>query len=134
MSKIRVLNIALILFFITGILGSGWLVWKEFMQAHTCPYLVGIPACLIILVCFTIPMSVHIRGKYNVIYFIFTGLAATIALIASVLQWTGNGECPKINGETPMCYYSLLLFSGLIVLKIIIWEQKKLKESQGNMF
>ncbi|MEO9503373.1 MAG: hypothetical protein ABJI93_12205 [Nonlabens ulvanivorans] len=52
------------------------------------------------------------------LYFLFTGLAGSIALIASTMQFTGYTECPKTDSGTPMCYYSLLIFSVLVVTKI----------------
>lgn len=116
----KILNTLLILLFIIGISGAGWLVSKEFSQAHTCPYLLGIPACIVILVCFLIPLIVHLLKRYNEIYFFFTGIAAVIAVTASLLQLTGNGDCPKTNGGTPMCYYSFLLFASLIIIKLVL--------------
>ncbi|EPR72358.1 hypothetical protein ADIWIN_2528 [Winogradskyella psychrotolerans RS-3] len=57
-------------------------------------------------------------------YFLFTGLAGSIALVASIMQFTGHAECPKTASGTPMCYYSLLLFSSLIILKILYIKSK----------
>lgn len=114
----RILSILLTVLFIIGILGAGSLVIKEIQTANGCPKVLGIPACAIILVCFIIPLITHLLGKYNRWYFFFTGLATLIATMASILQFIGNSECPKTGNGTPMCYYSLLLFTGLIVLKI----------------
>ncbi len=118
MLRIRVLKLIKVLLFVTGMAGSGWLVLQELQHSHTCPQIVGIPACIIILVCFIVPFIVLLLGKYDLIYFLFAGLALSIATVASFLQLIGQGECPKTGGDTPMCYYSLLLFSLLIILKI----------------
>ena len=113
----KVLNSLLLVVFAIGILGAGDLVYSEFKLHNICPKLIGIPACYIILACFIIPLIVHLFKGKNYIYFAFTGLAFIIALTASVMEITGLGECPKTAGGTPMCYYSLLLFSSLIDIK-----------------
>ncbi len=103
---------------IIGLIGAGGLVIDEFKTGNGCPKIIYIPMCLVILICFLVPLIVHLFIKKKILYFIFTGLAGSIALIASIMQYMGNAECPKTNSDTPMCYYSLLLFSGLIILKL----------------
>jgi hypothetical protein len=67
---------------------------------------------------------VHIANKWNLIYFVGTGLAFIIAFIASIMQFTGTAKCPETSNGTPMCYYSLLIFFTLISLKIIYLKNK----------
>ncbi len=117
---IRILKTLLLAVFAIGTVGAGLLVYDEVTQYNVCPKLLGIPACYIILACFVIPFITHILKWNNRIYFIFTGFAFAIALVASIMQFTGNGECPKTANGTPMCYYSLLLFSSLILFKILL--------------
>jgi len=66
-----------------------------------------------------LPLVVHLLRKYKALYFVFTGLATNIAVIASIMQFTGNSECSKLDGGTRMCYLSFLILSTLIALKII---------------
>lgn len=106
-----------------GILGSGWLVWNEFQTGNGCPKIASIPVCLIVLICFLVPMVSHISNKLNILYFIFSGTALVIAIFASIAQISGTGECPSLYGS-PMCYWSLLLFANLIILKIILIRKK----------
>ncbi len=120
----KLLNGLLFIVFAIGIFGAGELVYTEFTQSNVCPKLIGIPACYIILACFIIPFLVHIFKKSNGVYFAFTGLAFTIALIASIMEITGLGECPKTASGMPMCYYSLLLFTSLIVLKLLLIKKR----------
>lgn len=110
---------------IIGLLGAGGLVIEEFKTGEGCPKIMHIPMCLVILICFIVPLISHLLKKWNVLYFLFTGLAGSIALIASIMQFTGNSECPKTASGTPMCYYSLLLFSSLIILKTYHLKQTK---------
>ena len=118
--KIKLLNGLLILVFTIGIFGAGRLVYSEFIHKDICPKLIGIPACYIILGCFIIPFVAHVFKRSNYIYFSLTGIAFIIALIASMMEITNLGECPKTTGGTPMCYYSLFLFTSLITLKMLI--------------
>lgn len=119
------LNWLLLFVFSIGILGAGLLVYDEIKTTNVCPKLLGIPACYIILTFFIIPFFTHIVKGKNVIYFLFVGIAFVIALVASIMQFTGLGECPKTDNGTPMCYYSLLLFTALIFLKIVIIKKQK---------
>lgn len=108
-----------------GIYGAGGLVWEEIKTGSGCPKIGVIPACVIILLCFLIPFIVHLLRKYNRIYFAFTTLAVSIAIFASIIQYTGNGECPKLDNGIPMCYLSFFIFSILIVLKIVLIKLNK---------
>jgi len=123
--RIKYLNWLLLLVFAIGIIGAGFLVFDEIKTKNVCPKLLGIPACYIILACFVIPFFANIVKGKNYIYFLFTGIAFVIALVASIMQFTGLGECPKTDNGTPMCYYSLLLFTTLIFFKIVIIKSKK---------
>ena len=114
--KITYYSILIIL--IIGLVGAGGLVLEEFKTGEGCPKIMHIPMCLVILICFIVPLITHLLKKRNTLYFLFTGLAGSIALVASIMQYTGNAQCPKTTSGTPMCYYSLLLFSSLIILKL----------------
>ena len=122
----RIAYYAILGILIIGVYGAGGLVVEEFKTGEGCPKIMGIPMCLVILFCFLVPLIVHLLKKKNVLYFLFTGLAGSIALMASVMQLLGYAECPKTASGTPMCYYSLLLFSSLIVLKIYHQKPNKL--------
>ena len=123
--KITYYSILIIL--IIGLIGAGGLVLEEFKTGEGCPKIMHIPMCLVILICFVIPLIAHLFKKWNLLYFLFTGLAGSIALVASIMQYTGNAQCPKTASGTPMCYYSLLLFSSLIILKIYHLKLNKQK-------
>lgn len=120
----RIAYYAILGILIIGVYGAGGLVVEEFKTGEGCPKIMGIPMCLVILFCFLVPLIVHLLKKKNVLYFLFTGLAGSIALMASVMQLLGYAECPKTASGTPMCYYSLLLFSSLIALKIYHLKSK----------
>ncbi|MFD2914123.1 hypothetical protein [Psychroserpens luteus] len=117
MSK-KITYYSILVVLIIGLFGAGILVLEEFKTGEGCPKIMHIPMCLVVLICFIIPLIAHLLKKWNVLYFLFTGLAGSIALVASIMQFTGHAECPKTASGTPMCYYSLIIFSGLILLKI----------------
>ena len=124
MATKKVLSIAITILLLIGIWGTGGLVWNEIQTGNGCPKIWIIPACVIVFICFLIPLIVHVLGKWNRLYFVFTGLALTIAIVASFMQFTGNGECPKLDNGTPMCYLSFLIFSTLIGLKITLLNKE----------
>jgi phosphatidylserine synthase len=115
----KIISVIITILLLIGIWGAGGLVWEEIKTGNGCPKIWIIPACVIILVCFLIPFVSHILKKWNKLYFVFTGTALIIAIIASIMQVTGKGECPKIDNGIPMCYLSFLIFSVLIILKLI---------------
>jgi len=117
MKPTKVIYWIIVLLFIVGIIGAGGLVLTEIKTGNGCPKFGVVPACVIVLICFILPLFSHVLKKWNIIYFIFTGLAALIALIASIMQLMGAAECPKTSTAIPMCYLSLLIFTLLIILK-----------------
>ncbi|SFC06336.1 hypothetical protein SAMN04489722_101558 [Algibacter lectus] len=120
----RITYYAILGILIIGVYGAGGLVVEEFKTGEGCPKIMGIPMCLVILFCFLVSLIVHLLKRKNIVYFLLTGLAGSIALIASIMQFFGYAKCPKAASGTPMCYYSLLLFSSLIVLKIVHSKMK----------
>tara|TARA_R110000751_G_scaffold272585_1_gene372789 strand:- start:225 stop:611 length:387 start_codon:yes stop_codon:yes gene_type:complete len=125
MSK-KITYYSILVVLIIGLFGAGILVIEEFKTGEGCPKIMHIPMCLVVLICFIIPLIAHLLKKYNSIYFLFTGLAFLIAIIASVMQFKGLGECPKLDNGIPMCYLSFVLFSILITLKIILINISKI--------
>jgi hypothetical protein len=119
-------NIIFILLLV-GLYGSGILVFEELKTGNGCPKLYKIPMCIVIFICFLIPFISHLLNKWKALYYIFTGIAGSIALLATIMQFFGHAECPKTSSGTPMCYYSLILFSSLIIFKIL--DQKQLIKS-----
>lgn len=119
MKSKKIIRFVIIILLAIGLYGVGGLVYTEIQTGNGCPKLWIIPACYIIFLCFLIPLIVHLLKKYNSVYFIFTGIAVSIATIASIMQYTGNGQCPKLDNGTPMCYLSFLIFATLITLKKI---------------
>ena len=115
----KILNYGIFFVLFIGIFGAGKLVLEEFKTGDGCPKILGTPMCLVILICFIIPLISQLLKKWNFAYFLFTAIAASIALPATIMQFIGKAECPKTTTGTPMCYYSLIIFTSLIVLKII---------------
>ncbi|WP_343329435.1 hypothetical protein [Polaribacter staleyi] len=121
----KILNYSIFFILIIGILGAGGLVLEEFKTGEGCPKILSIPMCLVILICFIIPLIAHTLKRWNWSYFLCTGFAGAIALLASSMQFIGKAACPKTASGTPMCYHSLLIFSSLILLKIVVINYSK---------
>lgn len=115
----NILFYTILVILIMGLYGAGGLVIEEFKTGEGCPKVMHVPMCIVILICFIVSFISHVLKKHTPLYFVFTGLAGCIALIASIMQFTQLTQCPKTASGTPMCYFSLLIFSSLILLKII---------------
>jgi hypothetical protein len=121
--KSKIIYILLII----GIISSGNLVLGEISNEGTCPKLGVIPACYLVFLCFLIPLIVHISQGFtlsealtkrlNIIYYLFTGFALTLATYASIGQVIGKIQCPKTDFGLPMCYISFVIFLSLVLLK-----------------
>jgi len=116
----------IIFLLVVGIIGAGTLVWEEFKTGNGCPKIATIPVCMVILICFVVPLVAHLQNKWHSIYFLFTGMALFIATVASTMQYTGNGECPKMEGGIPLCYLSFLIFSALILKKVVLLKTESM--------
>lgn len=112
------------LIFLFGIYGAGTLAYNELIYGNICPKIINVPACYIILSCLIVPFIIHLIKENNSVYFIFTGLAWSIAIYGSIMEFLGVSKCPKTDTGIPMCYISLAIFTFLILLKIIQFKSK----------
>lgn len=120
----KIIPYFLYLILLFGIWATGNLALSEFKHHHVCPQILQIPACYIILACFIMAFITTVFKFKNILYYIPVGIAFSIAFIASVLEISGKVDCPKTGTGTPMCYYSLALFSSLLIIKYILNRTK----------
>jgi len=110
--------IAILLFTLYGMYP---LVSNEWTQGNICPKIIGIPACYIVFLCFSLGLIFHlipVKNNYK-IYLFFIGINTLIASVGSIGEWTGLTECPRTSGGIPMCYISLGICLSLITLKLV---------------
>ena len=122
-----ILNLFVILI---GVWGIGDLVWSEFQHAHTCPKLLGIPACYFIFFFIVAVLVSHLKvlKDKNFLYFLFGGIAWLIAVMASYMQYNELAQCPKTESGFPLCYGSFALFGVLLLLKVVEMRNRKFVE------
>lgn len=128
------MNIKRIFFFALALIGLAFSAYAS-TQAFTlsrshligppvCPVLLGIPACVIVLVSYvliTIAWGMALVEKksdraFN--FFVFGFLPAFIlALIGSAGEIFGVGKCPHTSAGTPKCYISF----GFLIMLAIGW-------------
>lgn len=115
------LNLAIWAVLLFGWYGAGNLTYAEYFRSNICPKLLSVPACYVILAMVLLATSSHTGwlGDKNMLFYLATGLAASLALTGTIGQLSGVVECPKTSGGTPMCYISLALFGSLILLKLV---------------
>ena len=99
----------------------------EMKTPGTCPALGPVPACYVVLLGYGLGLIGHLlsRLRLGTGLFVF-GLAipTILAVIGTVGQLGGFIECPKTDGNTPMCYLSLGMCSICWVLWILIRKSR----------
>lgn len=106
---------------ILGLLTIIFLVSKQIITGNICPRLFEIPACFIILVLLISIILSHIKifKDRNILYFLCAILGLLIAIYFSISQIRGLQDCPQCLIGIPLCYLSVLMFTLLLILKIL---------------
>lgn len=122
----RILFLLIILIAGFAVYGSSGLAMHEWNVGNICPKIIGIPACYIVFVCFSIALIAHLipNPKSNWIFFIFVGIVTLIASTGTIGELTGFAKCPRTSGGTPMCFISLGICLSLLGAKIAWLRQK----------
>ena len=103
---------------LVGVLLTSWLVISELFREPTCPPLLGIPACYLVLAEYVAAtVGAWLAGsRVGDVAFMVGAVAVTvIGVNFSVGQLRGTAECPTFEG-LPMCYVSL--FTGVTLLVV----------------
>ena len=118
-----VLIISILLF---AIYGSADLSMNDWEVGDVCPKILGIPACYIVLACFSAALIGHLipRSSGNWIFFLFVGIVTLIASTGTIGELTGTAKCPRTAGGTPMCFISLAICLSLLASKFA-WLKSK---------
>jgi len=89
-----------------------------------CPELLGVPACLIVLVCYVLiavawALALVLEPKLGASICFATGFisAFILALLGSAGEILSFGKCPATEMGTPKCFISL----GFLVILAIAW-------------
>jgi hypothetical protein len=102
----------------TAALLTGWLVLSELFRGPTCPHLLGVPACYLVLAGYlaaTAGAWLYGRRIGDISFLIG---AVSVTIIGVYFSWNhlqGDVECPTFEG-LPMCYVSLLAGVTLLAL------------------
>ena len=108
---------AIIILLITALYGSASLSLGEYHSRHTCPQLLGIPACYMVFGLFLVGLFSHLVDFGIWSFYGPIGLLATIALVGTGGELTGMVSCPRTSGGVPMCYISLAICALLLLAK-----------------
>jgi hypothetical protein len=101
-----------------GVLLTGWLAISELFRGPTCPTLIGVPACYIVLAAYlgaTVGAWFSGTTAGNALFVAGAGVVTVVGAWFSIAQVLGSAECPTFEG-LPMCYVSLL--AGVTMLAI----------------
>lgn len=103
------------------------------LTGNTCPHILMVPVCYVVLIGYTLMvLSVIINhgGCRHHFFVVGWSIATVIALFGSIAEWTaGGGVCPASGGGSirgavttggiPLCYVSLTLLLGILLLFIL---------------
>lgn len=105
----------------TGALLTLWLVASELFREPTCPPLLGIPACYLVLAAYGMAAVGGWRLAQPAgerVLLTGAGGVTVIGIYFSVNQIRGVAECPTFEG-LPMCFVSLLAGITLLALWMV---------------
>jgi hypothetical protein len=121
----RYLYFAVLILALVGLISTIILVASEIALGGVCPKVTGIPLCYVVLLLISAVIVSHLKilRDKNTVFFIAAFFGLMIAVIMSILQFNDCAQCPKAFEIIPMCYLSVILFGGLIGLKI--WEVRQ---------
>ena len=104
-----------------GTLLSAWLVASELFREPTCPPLLGIPACYLVLAAYAAATFgawfADVRAG-DVAFYVGAISVTVIGIHFSVGQFRGTAECPTFEGLL-MCYVSLFTGVTLLILALV---------------
>lgn len=104
-----------------GVLLTSWLVASQIFVGPTCPDLLGIPACFMVLAAYVVAtVAAWFPGsaKAGLLFYLGAGTAFIIAVSFSFCQARGTLSCPTFEGF-PMCFTSLLGSSSMLALDVL---------------
>jgi len=102
-----------------GVMLTGWLVLSELVREPTCPPLLGIPACYVVLAGYLAALA----GAWAIdtsagrgVFLLGAGVVTAVGIWFSINELTGALECPTFEG-LPMCFVSLFAGASMLVLE-----------------
>lgn len=116
--KNQIIRISIYLLLLRVLYAVAKLSYLHATVNDTCPLVISIPACYIILFSVLGVLFAHYL-KRKQLFFIFANIPLLIALAGSVLQILGKVACPKNEANIPMCFISLGIFLAIVGLKLL---------------
>ena len=97
-------------------------------NGNPCPSFFSVPVCYVVMLAYGLMLGslvINHNGCKHHFFCIGWGVAFTIALLASLAEFfAGGGVCPSSGGGlrgatgTPLCYISLIMLIGILMLFI----------------
>ncbi len=113
-----------------GVLGVAQISYSQFAGLSQCPQLGMIPACYIVLACYTLILIAAVCRRAMPSWVFWIGWLGVFAMAISgtVLELAGTQTCPRTASGTPTCYFSLAIAILLALLFIISFEKNLSKD------
>ena len=99
---------------VVGFLLSAWLVISEVFREPTCPDLLGVPACFVVLAGYAAAaVGAWFEERGDAVFLVGATVVTVVGVIFTQGQVRGTAACPTFEG-LPMCYLSLA--AGVVML------------------
>lgn len=100
-----------------GVLLTSWLVISEMFREPTCPKLLGVPACYLVLIAYLAAAigAWNTGSEFGRRAFLIGAFAVTaIGVYFSLGEIRGTAQCPTFEG-LPMCFVSLFAGTSMLI-------------------
>lgn len=107
----------------SGVVLTSWLTWSELSSGGTCPIVLGVPACYLVLFGYVAVVSGAWKSDQMGTRAAVMGAVLIVGVGASLSLREVSGEdiCPTFAG-LPLCYVSLA--AGLLLLAGLVWRAR----------
>ena len=108
----------MLLLSLLGLMSGAKVAYQHIFAIKACPVFLYVPLCYLVTVGYLLVFLAAVF-RINKIFLLGWLPIFTLAFVGSLGELLGNDLCPKSSAEIPMCYFSLLLATVIMVLFII---------------
>lgn len=114
-----------------GVITVAKISYNQFTGQSQCPQLGFLPACYVVLACYTMILISAVLRTAMASWIFWIGWLGVFAMAISgtALEIAGREVCPRTGGGTPTCYYSLAI-AILLALLFLIGSEKTLSNNR----
>jgi len=118
------IRFSLIILSAIGVWGVGRISLAHWLGESSCPTLVGLPICYVILMGYGLVfLSMFVKEKKQALFFLIGWIPVTaFAFMGVIGELTETVSCPASDSGIPKCYFSALLS---VVIGMLYWKLRQ---------